>query len=507
MTISVLRKIPLTVTSIFIAAVFLYPRCFLLAATPFAVSGDEILFFSRALRMLHGQVLYRDFFELVGPGTDSLYAFGFFLFGQHAWVIQAWHIALGCAFCYVLTSIAKQILQGPAVLLPMLLFLVFPFNGEADATHHWYSTLAALSAVSVLIKGRQPHRIALAGLLCAVAVLFTQTQGLLAAIAFGIYLLLTPSEAPQTANSAKKLIFFLAPMLLLLSAVFGYYAVRAGAHRLFYDLVVFPFTALSGPTNRPGIYLRQFPAIHSPADLIRAVPFLFIFCLTPYAYVATLYQLWRKQEIISETRRRHLLLVCMVGLALFVAVCSGPTIFRLCTVSAPATLCFVWLIEQLPNARVIRGIVFLVALSFFLWLPVHRQIQWHRTLRLPTGETAFADPERWRMMQWLQVRTHPGDFFFNDDSINLYLALRNPTPAEFVNNGASTTAEDVSRVLAALQKDPPRFVAIYPQTLEIRDDHAGPFRDYVHSNYCLAQTFEFGQGKFVEEFWSNCSCK
>jgi hypothetical protein len=507
MTLSVLRKIPLTVVSIFIAIVFLYPRCFLLPATPFAASGDEILFFSRALRMLHGQVLYRDFSEIVGPGTDSLYAFGFFLFGQHAWVIQAWHVVLGCAFCYVLTSIAKLILQGAAVLLPMLLFLVFPFNGEADATHHWYSTLAALAAVSVLLKGRQPHRIALAGLLCAVAVLFTQTQGLLVAIAVGVYLLLTPSEAPQAPSSAKRLIFFFAPMVLLLSAVFGYYAVRAGVHRLFYDLAVFPFTALSGATNRPGIYLRQFPAIHSPADLMRAVPFLVVFCLTPYAYVVTLYQLWRKRKTITETRRRQLLLVCMVGLALFVAVSSGPTFFRLCSVSAPATVCFAWLIEQPRNARRIRGIVFLFTLTFFVWLPVHRQIQWHRTLQLPTGETAFADPERWRMMQWVQERTHPGDSFFNDGSINLYLALRNPTPSEFVNNGASTTVEDVSRVLAALERDPPRLVAIHPETLATLDDHAGPFRAYVHSHYCLAQTFEFGPRKSVEELWGNCPSK
>ena len=56
------------------ALVFLYLRTFLLPATPFVAIGDQVLFFTRALRIMNGQVLYRDFFELVTPGTDLLYA-------------------------------------------------------------------------------------------------------------------------------------------------------------------------------------------------------------------------------------------------------------------------------------------------------------------------------------------------------------------------------------------------------------------------------------------------
>src|SRR5882672_8838271 len=88
------------------ALVFLYLRTFLLPDIPFVAIGDQILFFVRAARIVHGQVLYRDFFELVPPGTDLLYAVTFRLFGIHVWIMQAWGIALGLAFFCVITLIA-----------------------------------------------------------------------------------------------------------------------------------------------------------------------------------------------------------------------------------------------------------------------------------------------------------------------------------------------------------------------------------------------------------------
>src|SRR5271154_4287545 len=70
------------------ALVFLYLRTFLLPAVPFVAHDDQILFFIRGARVAHGQILYRDFFELVPPGIDSLYGATFRLFGIHAWIMQ-----------------------------------------------------------------------------------------------------------------------------------------------------------------------------------------------------------------------------------------------------------------------------------------------------------------------------------------------------------------------------------------------------------------------------------
>ncbi len=187
------------------ALVFLYLRTFLLPATPFVGIGDQILFFSRAARIVHGQVPYRDFFELVPPGTDLLYAAAFRLFGIHAWVTQAWGIALGLALCCVVTRIASRILRGPLILLPALLFLVFDFNSALDLTHHWYSTLAALAAVSVLMGGASWQRIFAAGSLCGLATLFTQTQGTLVFLALVVYLLWLKRSDVQDSSTLTQL--------------------------------------------------------------------------------------------------------------------------------------------------------------------------------------------------------------------------------------------------------------------------------------------------------------
>ncbi len=483
--------------------VFLYLRFFLLPATPFAASGDEFLFFSRALRILHGQVLYRDVFEIAGPGTEVLYAFGFYLFGQHAWVIQACHVALGCALCVALTSISEQILAGPAVFLPALMFLAFDYSAAADATHHWYSTLAVVCAVSILMRGRGPYLTGFAGLLCGIAVLFTQTQGGMVTIALSLYLLLARRKTDAIGDSIRSLFAFLTPCMLLVIASLGYYVARAGVHVLLYDLAVFPLTGLSGPMNSPSIYLHQLPDIHGPASLLQATPFFVIVALVPYVYLITLYELWKKPP--DERQRQQMLLLCVAGLALFLAVCSGPTFFRLSTVAPLAIVCFVWLIERSRYAHTLRRTVCAFTLCFFVWLPMHRQMQRHETLILPTGKVAFTDHGSYELMEWMQSRTHPGDSFFNDDVIAFYLDLRNPTHTELVNNDAFTSSQDVVRVLAAMEKQPPRYIAIFPGVPETPYDHAGPFRTYVYSKYCLTQTFLISPRKFAEQIWGSCS--
>lgn len=394
-------------------------------------------------------------------------------------------------------------LEGAAVYLPVLAFLVFDFSSAADVTHHWYSTLAVLGAVGVLMRGRQPRRVALVGILCAVAILFTQTQGGMATIAISLYLFATRQKADKGAESVRAQLTFWTPCVLLLSAVFGYFVARAGFHALFYDLVLFPLTGLSGSINTPRIYFHQLPEIHDVAGLLQAVPFFVIVALVPYVYFVALYLLWKRKA--AGNRHGHqILLICVTGIALFLAVCSGPTFFRLSTIAPPAILCGVWLIEQSRYARTLRPWLFGTMLAFFVWLPVHRQVQWHRTLVLATGNVVFTDAGSYELMQWLQARTQPGDGFFNDDAVEFYLKLRNPTHAEFVNNDAFTSEQDVARVIDAMQRMPPRYIAMFPGIPETPYDHAGPFRSYVHSNYCLASTFPVSSRRFAEEIWSRC---
>ncbi|MDT7812508.1 MAG: hypothetical protein QOJ42_2424 [Acidobacteriaceae bacterium] len=184
------------------AGVFLYLRTFLLPAAPFAATDDQSLLFARAVRILQGQLPYRDFFEIVTPGTDLIYAVGFRVFGVHAWVMPMWTIATGLAFSLLITYIAAQIVHGSSVWLPALLFLVFDFNSGLDLTHQWFSTFAALAIVAVLMGGISGRRIFAAGLLCAVAILFTQTKGALVFLGVALYLVWVTKRQEENTHSA-----------------------------------------------------------------------------------------------------------------------------------------------------------------------------------------------------------------------------------------------------------------------------------------------------------------
>lgn len=485
-----------------IAFLFLYLRTFHVLTVPFAANGDEVLFFSRAIRILHGQVVYRDFFELVTPGTELLYALGFKLFGVRGWVIGAWHVVLGMALCFVITLIARQILRGPAVFLPMFLFLAFDLSSATDATHHWWGTLAALSAVAVLIRGQESWRVVAAGGLCGIATLFSQVEGSLVLLALVVFFMLLRGNG--TVPLWKEIGLLLLPFLGLCTSALGYYAYKAGIHRLVFCLVIFPLTGLSGPVNSPRTYFHQFPSLHGAGDLVRGIPFLVIYALVPYVYFLSLYDLSKKNGL-AQNQKKQVILLNLVGLALCLAICSGPRFYRICTVAPPALLVCVLLVDrQGEMCKLVRYALWGVSVAFVIWLPIHRQIQWHRNLQLPTGEIAFAEKGQWQEMHWLQQRTSPGDSMFNQSAAILYLGLQNPMHAEFVNKDDFTSVQDVKLFLDVLQKHPPKYVALIPDIPEAPHDHAGPFRDYIHSHYCMEQTFLAGTGQFREELWGQC---
>ncbi len=69
------------------------------------------------------------------------------------------------------------------------LFLVLDYARMLNGTHHWFSVLAVMGALAILLKARTPSRIAIAGALLGVATFFTQTRGPMAALGVGGYLI------------------------------------------------------------------------------------------------------------------------------------------------------------------------------------------------------------------------------------------------------------------------------------------------------------------------------
>jgi len=490
------------------AGAFLYLRTFLLPATPFAATDDQSLFFARAVRIVQGQIPYRDFFEIVTPGTDLIYAVGFRLFGVHSWIMPMWTIVTGLAFSLLITYIAAQIVRGPSVWLPALLFLVFDFNSALDLTHQWFSTFAALAMAAVLMGGLSVRRIFSAGLLCAVAILFTQTKGMLVFVGVILYLIGVTKPRGGDTSLGKRLALFILPAVLMVTCALGYYVYKSGFRPVLFDLVIFPLRFLPlSEVNTPRTYiheLAQLSNFHRPSEIAFLIPAFFIYALVPYAYVAGLYQLRRRRGVLSRTLQRNLILLHVVGLGLFLAIANGPRHFRLCTVAPPAILIFVWLLTlPIPALGYIRKLSWVLAGCYFILLPVYRQVQWHDKLDLPIGRTAFTDRALFQKFQWVSERTHPWDGFFNDSALILYLSLHNPTQTEFVTYDETTRPEQIAAVVQALKRNPPAYISLLPATpgFTAGGDHAAPFRQFVYDNYSVAKVFSQKQSQYEQELW------
>src|SRR5664280_3591524 len=85
-------------------ALYVYFHLFALA-TPILRDGDQWLFAQSGVRIVAGQLPYRDFLEMLTPGIDLVYACSFMLFGQRFVVANILFLLIALVFVYLVTSI------------------------------------------------------------------------------------------------------------------------------------------------------------------------------------------------------------------------------------------------------------------------------------------------------------------------------------------------------------------------------------------------------------------
>ena len=155
---------------------------------------DEGIYLEGARRVVNGQVPYRDFFVLTGPGSFWLLAAVFQVFGvelSSARLLVAFDVAFITAGVYWL---AVQSARRPYALLGALAFLssLVALPTLLMVNHRWDSSMLATAALIAVAAGAKHQRQSLyivAGLLAAGAA-WTTPPMLLVAAAIGGYLVL-----------------------------------------------------------------------------------------------------------------------------------------------------------------------------------------------------------------------------------------------------------------------------------------------------------------------------
>jgi hypothetical protein len=476
------------------SGVFLYLETFLIPNVPRLATGDQSIYLHHGVRMLQGEMIYRDYDHFTLPGTDVLYMLLFRIFGVRAWIPQAALVAVGVAILWLSIFISKKLFSGMKIYLPGLLFLTLPFTGYLDASHHWYSTLAGTGALAAVIEKRSVTRLMWSGALWGLATFFTQSAAL-GAVGMAVFLLWERYHQQESwASLAGKEAGLLGSLLATTVAFNVYFIWKVGLNRIFYYTVVFVVRYYpADPFNNLNAYMTGRPSTHIRANWPDLVAFPFIHLVVPLIYFLFFARYWRKSRLQPQEPWEKLMLISVTGFFLFASIAPAPAYSRLYVVSLPAILLLVWFVNVPGKTeRILLRTLWSTALALAILKPVVTQTRWRAILDLPTGRTAALSPVLYEKLQWASDETRPGDYFFGDQLVCFALQLRNPARVPFLRPTDYTRPEEVHDSVQGLEAYPVQFVSWYAgldNPVEPAGDHLGEMRRYLGAHYHVAKTF------------------
>jgi hypothetical protein len=476
-----------------------YFRSFVFPNIPLLPWGDAAGFLNNGARIAAGRLPYRDYFAFVPPGTELTYALLIREFGARSWIPNIVVAGLAAAAAALMTLAAARFLRGPIIALPALLLAAFVLPGSLDATHHWFSTVAVMGAMLVLLYRETLPAITVVGILGGIAALYTPNKGATAVAGFIAYLVWKRWRAGTPARDCWRACLLL---LGLSSAVFlagnAYFIRAAGFARWLYCVVVFPLRYY--PTvhlNNWHVYGDQFRSLPTamPWIVFITFPFLSVHAAVPLVYVICLVVLWRRSKNGPIEAWDKVLLVCLTGLAMFLAVAFSPSWKRLSIASLPAMILLAWLLQR-PGRALATFRIGLAVIALALPLVVTAWIQstWSGTLDLPVGKTAFREPDRYEEYRYAMGRTCCGQFMFGIPPMLFALGVKNPAPIDVFTPFDYTRPEQVTAMIHAMEQYKVPLLMLNRGMLSwpgatSSSDHLGPLRTYLACHYRVTKTF------------------
>ncbi len=493
------------------AIVALYLIVFVVPHCPVYQFDSSPIFLHEAQRMAEGQVIYRDFFEPLFPGTQYVFLGLIKLFGVRTWIPNAMFILIGSLLAWAGAAVSRLIMPKGPFLLPSAIFLAFAYVTEPDPTHHWYSTLAVMVAMILIMEKRTSRRLGLAGGLLGLATLFTQSTGPAAMLGLAVFLLWEGRSKGQAWRElVKRLLILAVPFAAVDLVAVVYLAARAGLDRLAYCTVVFPaeFFRL-WYWNTPQVYLAEseIPLFSSPLrELLAIFIWLFVHFLVPFIYLIFLVRMFRQAKSHPHEPWDRLALLTIVGLFEFLTIAYSPSWLRVCTVAFPAIIVFVWLVKSSRKLLLtVTNLLWVISLAILAGQAVRVQSAAGRLLMSPAGPLAILNSDRFAKYQWVQQRTRPGEYLLQASRCDLYypFKLRNPAEVPFLTASGYTRPAQVQQVISSLERRRVRFVLWqiwlgFPQHSPSNTSILDPLRSYLRSRYHI--TRGFGAPDY-EEVW------
>ncbi|HXI39939.1 MAG TPA: hypothetical protein VNH83_08170, partial [Bryobacteraceae bacterium] len=443
------------------AAAYLYPFLRVLWRV-----GDEGTLVYGAQRVAEGAVPYRDFMEVMGPGTFYWLGLFFKIFGATWLVARAEVLFTGVATTLVLYWLARMLHPGSSRLTALLLTTITIPLWPATS-HHWDSNLFALLSFAVFVAwldNSRPWLLGTAGVLAGVTTLFMQQKGLLLLFSFLLILFVLRRKQPDFTLSVARL---LAGYIGVVAAVvLAFYA--AGALPQFvYANVAWPLANYSSVNAVPygyglrewfwnawcGLLLSLFrPAVAYAMASVFAVPFLVVAALP--ALLLTLAVAGR-----TGACNRATLPYWIAGSALWISEIHRSDVTHLIYGSPLLLILCISLWQQRQNGFW-RYSVRMLAVSVVLFAAFNVLVAQAARTQMVTRRGAVYTFANDTALEFLDRQTQPGEDVFVYPYYPMYYFLSgttNPTRFSILLYHNNTDAQ-FQEVIAALERRKVRYV-------------------------------------------------
>ena len=262
--------------------------------------GDEGVLLHGAVRILHGETLYRDFFAILPPGGYLIVTGWMKLFGVGFGSARALAVAVIAGIAALIYA-ATRVSSGSRPLAALIAIAwVVPSQGALTViNHHWFTTAASMASaiVLLLLVDRVPLRggVFAAGLFAGLAAMVSSTRGALLCVAL-LAVLLTLRAG------RSRLLTAMAGMALAPMAIGLHVAANGTLGAAFHDVIRYP------ALHYAGIQYVSFGAGASLQHLALVALFPLSFVLAGAALALKRLALWH------DPRFRVSLALAIVGL-------------------------------------------------------------------------------------------------------------------------------------------------------------------------------------------------
>lgn len=466
---------------------------------------DEGTLLDGAVRIVHGQVFARDFFEVIGPGTFYWLAIFFKIFGVSFAATRICLFITSFGTCFLMYFLSRRVCDR-YFLLPCILLGGTYYGAWPAVNHHEASTFFALLSFACIVLWQDKQRTSLAlaaGTLAGVTTCFLQPKGLLLVFAMMLWLWLQ-RRSREASLSAIGLL--LAAYCSVVAVVLIWFWSQGALWDLMYANFVWPYRYYGAVNTVPyaqGIlrdYANNWVIAKDglywtyPMAAVIIVPFLFIAALP-----ALLLILGTLQRRIAF--RPQMVLYWLCGSAVWLSEIHRKDIYHLVFASPILIILCVYLLTQYRAKIADLGLqVLVISASCLLCFNLLLALINH-SVKTRVGSVAMFKDDP--VLSFVSTHTVPGEEIFSYPYSPIYYfltATTNPTRYSILLYNYNTSAQfhDAIQTLdqhkvkyvvwdtAFLSK---AFPGVFPASVRKPPD-GFLIESYLESHYKLVESFD-----------------